>query len=348
MKKEYRDYVAKQLENVLSIDSPTGYTDEVQKYIADELKKLGYKPQLLNKGGVFCSIGGKKDHPLTFLAHADTLCAVVRHIKPNGHLAISNISFHPGQIETENVRVISRFDGIYEGTIQLENPSVHVNPDVDQKREIEKNMEVVLDEKVYSKEDVEKLGICSGDVIALEPRFRITKNGYIKSRFLDDKASVAILLAFAKYVKEEKVKLPRRVDLLFTVYEEIGHGGACGIPEDAVEIIAVDMGCVGTDLDCTEEMVSICAKDSSGVYNHHVVDNLIRAAKEAKLNYAIDIYPRYGSDASAALRTGYDVRAGLIGPGVFASHGYERSHLDGIAATFDLMVSYLKKDRFDD
>ena len=343
--KKYRDYIVKQLEALLAIDSPTGYTDQVQKYLTDEFEKLGYTPQLLNKGGVFCSLGGK-NHPLTMMAHADTLGAVVKNIKSTGRLAISNMTLNIDAIETENVRVLTRFDGAYEGTIQLENASAHVNPDLHRKRDFNTNLEVVLDEKVRTKEDTEKLGINPGDMIALDPRFRITEKGYIKSRFLDDKISVAILLGFAKYVKEEKVKLPRRIDLLITAFEELGHGGACGIPEDTVEVLAVDMGCVGDDLNCTEEMVSICAKDNSGVYSHSVVNNLIKAAKEAKVNYAIDIYPSYVSDASVALRVGYDVKIGLIGPGVYASHGYERSHLDGIAETFKLLCSYTKKDRF--
>ncbi|MBQ1391888.1 MAG: M42 family metallopeptidase [Firmicutes bacterium] len=344
----YKSYIAEQLGKIVNIDSPTGYTDEVAAYVAAELTRLGYSPRILNKGGVFVSLGGPQQHPLTLLAHADTLGAVVAGIKADGRLSISNIDLHMPSVETENVRVITRFDGTYEGTIQLENASVHVNPEVRAERNIEKNVEIVLDEMVKTEEDTKKLGILPGDLIALDPRFRITEKGYIKSRFLDDKASVAILLGLAKYLKDEQVELPRRVDVLITVFEEIGHGGAFGIPRDAVEIIAVDMGCVGTGLSCKEEMVSICTKDGSGVYNHHVVNNLIRAAKECEANYAVDIYPRYSSDASCALRVGYDVRAGLIGPGVYASHGYERSHVDGLGETFKLLVQYLKKDRFDD
>lgn len=345
--KAYRGYIVEQLEKIISIDSPTGYTENVQEYIASEFRRLGFSPQLLNKGGIFVSLGGD-GHPLTFLAHADTLCAVVRSIKPDGRLSISNINFHINSVETENVRIITRFNGTYEGTIQLVNPSVHVNPDVTCPRNFNTNMEIVLDHRVQNDSDVKKLGICAGDVIALEPRFRVTQDGYIKSRFLDDKASVACLLGFAKYVSDNHILLPRHVGILITVFEEVGHGGACGIPEDTVEIISVDMGCVGDDLECTEEMVSICAKDNSGIYNRHVTTGLVRAAGEKGIHYALDIYPSYSSDASAALRVGYDVRAGLIGPGVYASHGYERSHIDGLYETFRLLCAYTEKDRFND
>ena len=344
----YRDYIAAQLEALVGIDSPSGFASMAEQYLVEEFTRLGYEPKRLNKGGVFVSVGGKDTHPLTLLAHADTLCAVVRSIKPTGRLAISNINFHMNSVETENVHVHTRFDGAYEGTIQLVNPSVHVNREVTAPRDFNTNVEVVLDECVTTEEETKALGIRPGDIIALEPRFRITKSGYVKSRFLDDKASVACLLGFAKYLKEEKIELPRRVDLLITVFEEVGHGGAFGIPEDAVEILSVDMGCVGDDLTCTEQMVSICAKDNSGVYDRRVTNALIEAAEEEGLKYAVDIYPSYSSDASVALRVGFNVRAGLIGPGVYASHGYERTHLDGLTETFRLLCAYTAKDRFEE
>lgn len=344
----YRDYMARQLAALAAIDSPSGYTDRVEEYLVGEFRRLGFAPRRLNKGGVFVSLGGEDRHPMTMLSHVDTLCAVVRGIKSDGRLAISNVNLHINAVETENVRIITRFDGVYEGTIQLVNPSVHVNSDVTRRRDFETNMEVVLDELVFSAEDVKKLGIRPGDVIALDPRFRITEKGFIKSRFLDDKISVACLLGFARYISENGVKLPRRVDILITAFEEVGHGGSCGIPGDAVEILSVDMGCVGADLTCTEQMVSICAKDSCGIYNRRVTDNLIRAAEEDKIRYAVDIYPHYSSDASVALESGYDVRAGLIGPGVYASHGYERSHLDGLTETFRLLCAYTRRDRFEE
>ena len=202
-------------------------------------------------------------------------------------------------------------------------------------------MEVVLDENVTSEEETRKLGIMEGDIVAFDPRTTITEKGYIKSRFLDDKLSVGILLGFAKFLKEEKITTKRKIYHHITVYEEVGHG-ACGtVPEGVTEILSVDMGCIGDTLQCNEHQVSICAKDSVGPYNYEVVTNLIKAAKEHNIDFAVDVYPHYGSDADAALEAGYDCRHGLIGAGVYASHGYERSHVDGARNTLELLKAYL-------
>lgn len=201
-------------------------------------------------------------------------------------------------------------------------------------------MEILLDENVDSREGTLALGIQTGDIIAMDPRTVVTESGYIKSRFLDDKLSTAILLGLAHAVKEDGLKLNRKVSLLFTVYEEVGHGGSF-VAEDIEEMISVDMGCVGADLGCTERMVSICAKDSGGPYNYDLVTALSTIAKEQGLDYAIDVYPHYGSDVEATLRAGYDIRHGLIGPGVYASHNYERSHMDGVRNTFELLKTYV-------
>ena len=220
-------------------------------------------------------------------------------------------------------------------------PSAHV---ADQPIEqTEENMEILLDENVASKKETEALGIQTGDIIAMDPKTVITKSGYIKSRFLDDKLSAAILLGLARTVKEEGLVLNRKVSLLFTVYEEVGHGGSF-VPADTEEMISVDMGCVGSDLGCTERMVSICAKDSGGPYNYDLITVFSELAKKEGLDYAIDIYPHYGSDVEATLRSGHDIRHGLIGPGVYASHNYERSHMDGVKNTYLLLKAYVTKE----
>ena len=243
--------------------------------------------------------------------------------------------------ETENVRVITKFDGEYEGTLQLNNASIHVNGDYNDIKRSWDKMEVVLDEIVEKADDTKKLGIEVGDIVAFNPRTVITKKGYIKSRFLDDKLSVAILLGYAKYLKDEKKTPKRHVYVHITVYEEVGHGGSASVPEGVTEVMSVDMGCVGDGLKCTERQVSICAKDSGGPYAYDVVKGLIEAAKKAKADYAVDVYPHYGSDVEATLRAGYDVKHGLIGAGVYASHGYERSHKDGALATCKLIAEYI-------
>ena len=338
---EYHEYIVEQTEKVIGIDSPTGYHYNVQKYLVDTIQAMGFEVRTLRKGGVIANLGGE-GNPLMMLAHVDTLGAFVHYIKGNGRLAISNGTLNSNNIETENVRVITRSGAVYEGTIQLENASVHVNPDVNAERKFT-NLEVVLDEDVTSKEDVEKLGICAGDFLAVEPRFQVTEKGYIKSRFLDDKASSGVLLGIAKYVSAHPGCLKRNVQLFFTTFEEIGHGASAGIPEEIEDLLAVDMGCVGDHLACTEKQVSICAKDSSGAYHFEMTNELIEVAKEHGIDYAVDIYPSYGSDAGAALRSGKDVRYALIGQGVYASHGYERTHKDGMKQTFELALNYVLK-----
>jgi putative aminopeptidase FrvX len=226
----------------------------------------------------------------------------------------------------------------------MNDPSVHVNKEYgSQKREFE-GMEVVLDEITSSKEETEKLNICTGDYVCFDPRVLITDSGYIKSRFLDDKLSAAILLGLAKQIIENN-KPPRRgLYMHFTVYEEVGHGSAGSVPDDVSEILCVDMGCVGEGLNCDERKVSICVKDSHGPSNYEMTSALIKCAKEHKLDFAPDIYPHYGSDADAALYAGYDIRHCLIGAGVYASHGYERSHIEGVGNTLELIEAYITRE----
>ena len=339
----YMDYILTQLKALMAIDSPSGYTKEVTDYLMAQYKEMGYSPKKTVKGGVLVELGGEeKENALFMEAHVDTLGAMVAEIKADGRLRLTPIGgLNANNAEAENCRICTRFNGTYEGTMQLTDASIHVNGKYNDTSRAFDVMEVLIDEKVSSKKEVEDLGIMAGDVVCFEPRTTITKSGYLKSRFLDDKLSAAILMGYAKYLKDENVCPKRALYQHFTVYEEVGHGGSASIPEGVTEVLSVDMGCVGQGLSCKEHQVSICAKDSGGPYNYDVVTNLITAAKRENLDYAVDIYPHYGSDAEAALRSGYDVRHGLIGPGVYASHGYERSHVDGVKNTFLLLKSYL-------
>lgn len=336
--KAYHEYAVEQIEKLVSIDSPTGYHYNIQKYLVEEMETMGFEVRTLRKGGVIVNLGGK-GQPLMLMAHADTLGAFVHYIKPDGRIAISSNSLNANNVETENVRICTRDGRMYEGTIQLENASVHVNKDINKERKFSE-LEVVLDEDVRTGEEAKELGISAGDFIFVEPRFRITGKGYIKSRFLDDKASAGVLMAIAKYVSEHEGCLKRNVQIYFTLFEEAGHGGTAGVPDDIEDILAVDMGCIGENLNCTEKQVSICTKDSNGAYHFEMVNELIKVAKENGIDYALDIYPFYGSDAQAVIQAGKDVRHALIGPGVYASHGYERSHKDGIKNTFELALGY--------
>ena len=342
--KVYVDFITEKLKKLLSIDSPTGYTKDAVAWLKAEYEAMGYAPVITTKGGLLVQLakGCEGNGGVLVETHTDTLGGMVAEVKGNGRLRLTALGgMNPNNAETENCVVITRDGKRYEGCFQMNNPSIHVNGSYDQQDRTYDNMEVVLDEMVFSKEETKALGIETGDIVCFETRTRITEKGYIKSRFLDDKLSVAILLGYAKYLKEENITTERMVYQHITVYEEVGHGGAASIPEGVTEVISVDMGCVGDGLSCKETQVSICAKDSRGPYNYDVVTGLIKAAKDNDLDFAVDVYPYYGSDADVALTAGYDVRHGLIGAGVYASHGYERSHKDGVKNTFELLRAYL-------
>ena len=341
---EYAQFAAEKAVELLNIDSPTGFTKGAEDYVLDAFRSLGYEAQRTVKGGILVDLGGENESDALLLeAHADTLGAMVAEIKGNGRLRVVPLGgMNANNAEAENVRVYTKESSVFEGTFQLCNASIHVNGDyADTKRSFD-TAEVVLDEVISTKEEAAKLGISVGDIVCFEPRTRITSKGYIKSRFLDDKLSVGILLGLAKYLKDTGIVPSRRVYAHITVYEEVGHGGSASVPEGVTEAISVDMGCVGDGLQCTERQVSICAKDSGGPYSYEVVKKLMAAARLEEADFAVDIYPHYGSDVEATLRAGYDIRHGLIGAGVYASHGYERSHLDGVYNTLKVLKGYLE------
>ena len=340
----YANYAWEQTAALLAIDSPSGYTARAAQWVKEAFEDLGFPACITTKGGVIADLGGKKaDDGLLLAAHADTLGGMVAQVKGNGRLRIDKLGgMNPNNAEAENVRVYTRDGKVYEGTLQLCNASVHVNPDYSSATRSWNNTEVVLDEDVKSADDARKLGIQVGDIVCFDPRTRRTASGYLKSRFLDDKLSVGILLGFAKYLADNKITPMRRTWVHVTVYEEVGHGGSGSVPAGVTEAISVDMGCVGDGLNCTERQVSICAKDSGGPYNYEVVGKLMEAAKKTGADYAVDVYPMYGSDVEATLRAGFDIRHGLIGAGVYASHGYERSHIDGVYNTLKVLCGYLE------
>ena len=343
MERKYADYAVEQACALLAIDSPSGFTARAAQWVKDAFSALGYPAEITQKGGVLIDLGGEDAADGLFLeAHSDTLGAMVSEIKSSGRLKLTNLGgLRAENAETENVRVYTRAGKVYEGTVQLANASVHVNGAYgDTKRSFD-TVEVVLDEDVKSAADTRALGVEVGDIVCLEPRTRVTASGYIKSRFLDDKLSVGILLGLAKYLRDENVVPKRHVYAHVTVYEEVGHGGSASVPAGVTEAISVDMGCVGDGLACTEKQVSICAKDSGGPYSYEVIGKLIDAARREGADYAVDVYPHYGSDVEATLRAGYDIRHGLIGAGVYASHGYERSHVDGVLNTLKVLKGYL-------
>ena len=342
IEKNYADYAWEQAAALLAIDSPTGYTAKAVQWVQNAFAALGFDAAITVKGGVLVDLGGSDaNDALLLAAHADTLGGMVAEVKGNGRLRLTNLGVNPNNGETENVRVYTRGGAVIEGTCQLCNASLHVNSNYNDTKRSWDTMEIVLDEDVRSAADTRALGIEVGDIVCFDPRTRRTASGYLKSRFLDDKLSVGILLGFAKYLADNKITPARKVYAHITVYEEVGHGGSGSVPAGVTEAISVDMGCVGDGLQCTEKQVSICAKDSGGPYSYEVVGKLIEAAKKTGADYAVDVYPHYGSDVEATLRSGADIRHGLIGAGVYASHGYERSHIDGVYNSIKVLCGYL-------
>lgn len=334
-------YIVDTIEKLVNIPSPSGFTKQVMAFVEQEAGKFGYSSEYTNKGGLIITVPGKTKSVIGLSAHVDTLGAMVRSITGSGTLKLVSVGgFMMQTIEASYCKIHTRAGNVYEGTILTTQPSVHTFDDARTQDRTEKNMEVRIDEMVSSKEDVEKLGICAGDYISFDAGFRHLENGYIKSRHLDDKASVAVLLGILKDMSERNVKPEKTVKIVISNYEEIGHG-ASYIPQEIEEFVAVDMGAVGDDLSGSECKVSICAKDSSGPYDYELTSRLIAIAKEKKLDYAVDVFPHYGSDVSAALRGGNNIRGGLIGQGVQASHSMERTHEKGLLNTFQLIQGYL-------
>lgn len=331
------------LKELLSINSPTGYTTNAIRFLKSAVENIGYETEVTPKGNLIVSVDGEDTNATRGLsAHVDTLGLMVRSINSDGTLSLTKLGgpLTP-TLDGEYCDIITRDNKVYTGTILSKSPSIHVFKDASKKDRDIDNLMVKLDERVENKEDVQKLGIQNGDFIAYDPKVFVTDSGFIKSRFLDDKASVALLVSILKMLKDENMKPKTNLKFIFSTYEEVGHG-ASWIPEEITELLAVDMGCIGLDLDCTEYDVSICAKDSSGPYDYELTSQLIEFAKAEELNYAVDIYPMYGSDASAALSGGANIRAALIGPGVSSSHGMERTHVDALKNTFELIKKYIE------
>lgn len=336
-----KNYVLNFAKTILNTPSPSGYTHDVIAVIEDECKLLDLEYEKTKKGNLILTLPGSGSSVVGLSAHVDTLGAVVRAIKSDGSLAFDVVG---GPLlptyDGEYCHIHTRKGKTFTGTFLSTSPSVHVFEDARTKERTAKNMEIRLDEIVKSKADTLALGIANGDFISLDPKVVITDNGFIKSRFLDDKISIAVLFGLIKRIKDESMTPRATLKFIVSTNEEVGHG-ASHIPI-LDELIAVDMGCIGQDLSCTEYDVSICAKDSSGPYNYELTSKLIDLAKTNNINHAVDIYPFYGSDVSAALRAGHDFKGALIGPGVHASHGMERTHYQAVESAMTLLYHYVR------
>lgn len=332
--------------DLVSIPSPTGNTNEVVTFVENFLKECEVPTKRNNKGGLIATIVGKNSSKHRMLtAHVDTLGAMVKEIKSNGRLRLDLIGgFKYNSIEGEYCQIETASGKQYSGTILLHQTSVHVYKNAEKVERNQENMEVRIDEKVHNAEDVRGLGIDVGDFISFNPRVEITESGFIKSRHLDDKASVGILLQLIKQMKAENILLPHTTHFLISNNEEIGYGGNSNIPTETVEYLAVDMGAIGDGQSTDEYTVSICVKDSSGPYHYGLRKKLVQLAEENNILYKKDIYPYYGSDASAAIRSGHDIIHGLVGPGIDSSHAFERTHRQSIENTIKLLYHYLQSE----
>ena len=326
---------------IFNVNSPSGYTHEINNLLLEILEDLGYKGNITNKGNVYLKVAGNSNEKtVATSAHVDTLGLMVRSINGDGTLNVTRIGGpQVATLDGEYCKIQTRFNKTFTGTILSNSASSHVYEDSDKQRK-ENNIVVRIDEKVNSAKDTQNLGIQNGDYIFIEPKFTITDSGFIKSRFIDDKASVCVILTILKYLKDNNLKPAYDTFIYFVNHEEVGHGAAT-IDSSISEFVTVDMGCVGKDLAGNEYAVSIAAKDSGGPYDYELTTRLINLAKDNSVNYVVDIFPYYGSDVGAAYRSGRDLKGALIGQGVHASHGMERTHIDGITNTMKLLTLYL-------
>ncbi|HBG02574.1 MAG TPA: peptidase M42 [Firmicutes bacterium] len=328
---------------LVSIPSPSGYTERIIDHLAGRLDDLDIDHVKNRKGALIATILGRNDqvHRLV-TAHIDTLGAMVKEIKGDGRLRLTKIGGSRwAHVEGEYCKIFTADGSTYTGTILMHQTSVHVYKDASTAERNQENMEVRLDAKVTEDEEVTKLGIAVGDFVAFDPRVEVLPSGFIKSRHLDDKASAGILLYLLQELKEQHIELPYTTHFLFSNYEEIGFGGNSNIPEAVAEYLAVDMGAIGDGQTTNEYTVSICAMDASGPYNARLRQHLVELAQENGIDFRVDIYPYYASDASAALRAGHDFVHGLVGPGIDASHAFERTHVDSLVNTAKLVYYYL-------
>ncbi len=331
------------LVELLNIPSPTGYHREAIDLCSRRFGELGMLDLwTTRKGALMGRLRGGGNPPVGVTAHTDTLGLMVREIKPNGRLSVIRIG---GMLlngsESENVTVRTQDDRRYRGTFALTNTSTHVNALASTTERTEKTMEVRLDAKVFSREDTEALGIGVGDFIFLDPRVEVTDTGFIKARFLDDKAGVACVWGALTALREAGLTPLQDVIIQIANYEEVGHGGASGWPADLDELLSVDMGAIGEGQNGDEFSASICAKDAGGPYHFDMMSKLRRLAEAHGIEYKVDLYLYYSSDGTAYWRAGGDARVGLCGPGVAASHSYERTHVDSLTHTTHLLARYM-------
>lgn len=338
------EYIQRVLVDLCQTPSPTGLAEPAVALMERELAALGVATSRTRKGALIARLEGRTQRePRLLSAHVDTLGAMVKGIKENGRLWLTQIgSYAWDTIEGEYCLVHTQDGRAIPGTILTTRASVHVHgQELHRLERTESSVEVRLDERSTAREETERLGISVGDFVSFDPRTQVTETGYIKSRHLDDKACAAVVLGLVHALRHNGLMPARTTYLFITNYEEVGHGAAAGLPADLAEFVAVDMAAVGENQTSDEHAVTICVKDSSGPYDHVLSSRLRRLAGAEAIPYRVDIYPYYSSDASAALRGGGEFRTALVGPGVDASHSWERTHRDALEATARLLLAYV-------
>ena len=337
------------LKRLVETPSPSGYTEKVMNLIEKELDNIGMTYTKTNKGAIIATIEGVDTARHRLLtAHTDTLGAMVKEIKSDGRLKLDMIGgFRWNAVEGEYCLIHTASGKNVRGTILMHQTTVHVYKNAGTAERSTDNIEVRIDEKVTNEDGTRLLGIEVGDFVSFDPRFETTDSGFIKSRHLDDKASTALLLGLVRSLKEEEVTLPHTTHFYISNNEEIGYGGNSNIPAETVEYIAVDMGAIGDGQTSDEYTVSICAKDSSGPYHYALTQHLTGLCKAVNIPFKLDIYPFYGSDASAAIRAGFDVKHALFGPGIESSHALERTHIESLNASARLLHAYVTSAMMD-
>ncbi len=330
------------LKELIDTPSPVSYYEEINPVIEKYGAMFELPVTYDRKHTAYITLDGEDNSKTVMVGgHLDTLGMVVRRIDDDGCIRIRQLGgLNFCSLEGETVHVVTREGKKYSGLMVCQSHSVHVFDDARTLERNETNMLISLDEDVHSKEDVLALGIRHGDVIYPEPHFQYTEKGFIKTRFLDDKAAVAAIFGMVKYLKENNLKPKYRTLLAFPHYEEIGHGGSY-IPPEVEEFVAIDIGLIGPDYDGDEHKVSICCKDFATPYDRELTTRIINQAKKAGCDYAVDIFYRYGTDGSAALKSGNNVYAAAFGMAVYGSHGIERTHMDGIENTAKLIAAYV-------
>lgn len=334
--------IVETFDELVHIPSVVGYYPQIQKVMEQKAEELGYPYETDRKHTFWIKVPGRNhEHVRALAAHLDTIGMIVRFVDDNGWLQVRNLgglNFH--SLEGANVIVHTRNGKDYTGTVICKSHSVHVFDDARElPREME-NMRIVLDEDVSSAEDVKDLGIRHGDLVSVEPNTVYTHSGFIKSRHVDDKIHAAILLECLRILSEEKIVPETDTWFAFPMFEEIGLGGAYTPPE-VDEYLALDIALVGPGYEGLEKKVTICAGDRIAPYDWELTSKLIRLAEEAGIDHAVDIFYRYASDATEALDCGQNLMPALIGTGTLSSHGYERTHLEGVLNTAKLTLAYI-------